>query len=323
VREPAPPDIRDAAERRAAARRDRDWATADALRGRIEAAGWRVVDDGPSYRLERAHPADVDGATGVRFGRSASVPSRLDEAPVGPATVVVVAGRPADETVRCVRSILAHAPAGTSAVVVADALDDADVAVLRDLGPMAEIVWTAAPLGFGAAVNIGLRRASGVIAILADPSIEASGDVVGPLGVALADDGVAVAGPYGLVSRDLRTYEEVTAGEVAAVQGYLVAFRRSDVAARGPLDEHFRFYRNLDIWWSLVLRDEGGERAPRRAVAIPHLPVLRHEHRGWTSVPEAERARLSKRNFYRIIDRFGHRRDLVVPGDAGPGSVGA
>ena len=47
-----------------------------------------------------------------------------------------------------------------------------------------------------------------------------------------------------------------------------MAFRRADAAARGPLDERFRFYRNLDIWWSLVLRDEGEGEPPRRAVAL-------------------------------------------------------
>ena len=80
---------------------------------------------------------------------------------------------------------------------------------------------------------------------------------------------------------------------------------------RGPLDERFRFYRNLDLWWSLVLRDEGEERLPRRAVAV-ELPAIRHEHRGWASVADSERDRLSKRNFYRIIDRFGWRRDLLI-----------
>ena len=81
---------------------------------------------------------------------------------------------------------------------------------------------------------------------------------------------------------------------------------------RGPLDERFRFYRNLDIWWSLVLRDEGESAPPRRAVRTQPLPLVRHEHRGFASLPPAERDRLSKRNFYRIIDRFGSRRDLLV-----------
>jgi hypothetical protein len=47
-------------------------------------------------------------------------------------------------------------------------------------------------------------------------------------------------------------------------------------------------------------------------VALDGLPLVRHEHRGYTSLPDAERDRLSKRNFYRILDRFGSRRDLLV-----------
>jgi hypothetical protein len=42
-----------------------------------------------------------------------------------------------------------------------------------------------------------------------------------------------------------------------------------------------------------------------------NLPAVRHEHRGWADLPADERERLSKRNFYRIIDRFGARRDLA------------
>jgi hypothetical protein len=129
---------------------------------------------------------------------------------------------------------------------------------------------------------------------------------------ALGDPTVGVAGGWGIVSTDLRKFEDAPAGDVDAIEGYLQAFRRTDVAARGPLDERFRFYRNLDIWWSLVLRDEGEGNPPRRAVALEGLPLVRHEHRGYTSLSDAERDRQSKRNFYRIIDRFGWRRDLLT-----------
>lgn len=81
---------------------------------------------------------------------------------------------------------------------------------------------------------------------------------------------------------------------------------------RGPLDERFRFYRNLDIWWSLVLRDEGEGIRPRRALRLADLPFVRHEHRGYASLPPGERDRLSRRNFYRIMDRFGSRQDLLL-----------
>jgi hypothetical protein len=122
-----------------------------------------------------------------------------------------------------------------------------------------------------------------------------------------------VAGGWGFVSSDLRRFQEVGPGDVTAVDGSALAFRRSDNVARGPLDEGFRFYRNLDIWWSLVLRDEGEGEPPRRAVAL-QLPALRHKHRAWTHTAEGQRDRLSRRNFYRVIDRFGARRDLAVGG---------
>jgi cysteinyl-tRNA synthetase len=160
---------------------------------------------------------------------------------------------------------------------------------------------------------MGLRRAIGPVVIVMDGSVEPTGDVVSPLARALDDRTVAVAGGWGIVSNDIRHFEDAPPGDVDAIEGYLLAFRRADFRDRGPLDERFRFYRNLDIWWSLVLRDEGEESTPRRALSV-EIPAIRHEHRGWTSLPDEERDRKSKRNFYRIIDRFGSRRDLLIGG---------
>ncbi len=165
-------------------------------------------------------------------------------------------------------------------------------------------------MGTAAAWNIGVRRANGQIVIVVDTSVEPTGDIVTPLVRALDDLTVGVAGGFGIVSDDLRKFEDAPPGDVTAVEGYAIAFRRADAIERGPIDERFRFYRNLDIWWSLVLRDDGDGSPPRRAVAVA-IPAIRHEHRGWSAVSEGERDRLSKRNFYRIIDRFGWRRDLA------------
>ncbi|MEA2548457.1 MAG: hypothetical protein QOE42_1055, partial [Chloroflexota bacterium] len=85
-----PQEILAAAHERSAARAARDWEAADRLRGDIEAAGWRVIDAGTDFRLEPAHAPDREEAGRVRYGRSAAVPSRLDEAPAGRATVVLV-----------------------------------------------------------------------------------------------------------------------------------------------------------------------------------------------------------------------------------------
>ena len=170
-----------------------------------------------------------------------------------------------------------------------------------------------------AAINAGIRRATGAMVILLDASVEVTGDIVEPLAAPLRDPGVGVAGPWGFISDDLRHFEDAPSGDVDAIGGYCQAFRRMDYVERGPLDERFVFYRNLDIWWSLVLRDEGEDAPPRRAVAVD-LPATRHEHRGWTSLPDAQRDRLSKRNFYRVLDRFGARRDLLISASVASGS---
>jgi hypothetical protein len=270
-----------------------------------------VIDSGIDYRLVPASPPSVEVGGEIRYGRSDDVPSRLDEPPVGFASAVLLASADAGETRRCLDALEQTLPPNVDVVVVADGVD------APGSGAGYEVVRTSARLGRGAAMNIGIRRAAAAVVVVLDPSIVPSGDVVTPLVEALNDPTVAVAGPIGMLSEDLRRFEEVVPAtspvDVAAIQGYLMAFRRADAAARGVVDEGFRFYRNLDIWWSLVLRDEGDDRTPRRAVALPGLAFERSEPAAWRLTPERDRDRLSRRNFYRILDRFRTRPDLAVP----------
>jgi cellulose synthase/poly-beta-1,6-N-acetylglucosamine synthase-like glycosyltransferase len=306
-----PDDVLSLAHDRAAARGAQDWAAADRIRAEIEAAGWKIVDRGTDFALEPAHPPTVAEGDVVRYGSSSAVPSRFDEPTTGLATVVLIATDWPADLDRAIAGVRSAAIDGVSIVVVADTPSPEQEAALPASADDLEIVRTTERLGTGAAWNVGIRRARGPVVVIVDTSVEPSGDIITPLVRALDDQTVGVAGGFGIVSDDLRKFEDGPPGDVTAVEGYAIAFRRSDAAARGPLDERFRFYRNLDIWWSLVLRDEGQESRPRRAVAVP-IPATRHEHRGWSALPEAERDRLSKRNFYRIIDRFGWRRDLAT-----------
>jgi len=164
------------------------------------------------------------------------------------------------------------------------------------------------PLGFGTAVNAGIEAAAGEVVVLFDPGVELTGDAITPLLQSLADPAVVVAGPYGLRGAGtLKEFEEDAGPEVDAIEGYCMAFRRSDAEGVGGFDPKFRFYRIADIEFSFRLRDRGG-----RAVAVAGLPIRRGEHRLWEATSPAERDRLSKRNMYRFLDKWGSRTDLLI-----------
>jgi GT2 family glycosyltransferase len=221
---------------------------------------------------------------------------------------------------RAVGAFRAHAPAATQIVVVANGPSEDQEAALLGLAADdgVEVVWMRGRVGHAAALNAGIRRASAPVVLLVDPGIEPQGDLVSAVTGALDDASVAVAGPFGIVSDDLRHFAAPPEGvvDVDAIEGYALGFRRTDYVTRGPLDEHFVFFRNLDIWWSLVLRDQDEDAPhdapPRRAVRTPGVPVVRHTHRDWARLPEDERDRLSKKNLYRVLKRFATRRDLLV-----------
>ena len=321
----APDEVRAWAQARSEARATRDWPEADRLRTAIEAAGWRVIDRGTRFSLEPAHPPDVVDGDRIRHGSSASVPSRLDAPTAGSVSVLMMATDQPGDLARALAALGRHAIEGTQVVIVADGSSPEQEAELMDpAGPagrairglIPEVVWTSERLGAAGALNSGLRRTSAPVVVLLDTAVEPTGDLLGPLVRALGDPTIAVAGPWGYVSDDLRRFEPGPPGDVDTIDGAALAFRRSDVLERGFLDERFRLALNLDIWWSLVLRDGGEDRSARRAVALADLPVVRHERApdagADSRVDAAERERQVRRSFYRVLDRFGARRDLLV-----------
>lgn len=313
-----PQDVLDAAHARSAARVAQDWDEADRLRGVIESAGWKVVDRGTDFALSPMAPPDAVEGDRIRYGSSAAVPVRTGAPVTGAATVVLVATDRPSNVEPALAGLRASAPPGTGIVIVADDPSAGVVATLDGLATAddLEIVWTSARLGPAAAANIGIRRAGAAVVILLDAGLEPTGDLVTPLVRALDDPTVAVVGGWGSRSDDLRRFVPAPAGDVDAIDPGCVAFRRADALARGPLDEHFRSAGLLATWWSLVLRDAGEGAPARRAVRVADLP-LAGEPASVVDVPasaDPAAARAVKRDRYRIIERFGRRRDLLIGG---------
>ena len=316
---PEPPaGVVAAARERAAARAARDWPRADALRAEIEAAGWKVIDRGTAFAFEPAAPPTIEEAGVTRYGSAAAVPSVLSEPPTARFTVVVVADDRPDDLARLLAGLRDLAPAGTQVVVVANepaaaqadrlAAGSPDLALIGGLAP--EVVWTSVRLGHAAARNAGLRRARGGVVVLADPSVELLGDALTPLEVVLADPALAVCGAFGLVATDLRHFAAAPGPAVDVIGLAWLAFRREDYLDLGPLDEKLVVERHLDTWWSLVLRAGAGDQPPRGARRLD-LPLRRHAPPDRPHLPAADLERLARRSFYRVLDRFRDRPDLL------------
>jgi cysteinyl-tRNA synthetase len=300
-----PEEVRRLAAERDAARRARDFATADVLRDRIARLGFGVVDAPEGYRIE---PAPRSAPMPRRL-RPEEVTSALDEPVAFDATVQwVVEGWPQDVR-RGLEAFEANAGGRRIQHVVADVTGQAP----DTFGAEVEVVPLVEGTGWGAARNAGLKRSRGRLVLIVDGSIEPLGDVVGPLERTLEDPSVGVCGPFGIVTPDLREFHESDGPDVDAIEGYLMALRREVLLASELFDERFRWYRTADIQLSFGVKDLG-----LRAVVVP-VPVRKHEHRMWQHTPPEDRARLSRRNYNRFLERFRGRFDLTVQG--GPDAV--
>lgn len=274
-------------------RRERDFAAADAIREQLRAGGWEVLDSADGSELQ-----------------ALKAPAQADTKPVARAVAllaVVHGWRPDVE--RWLLSVFTHTKADFEALLVDNSGDARMAGWLESrAAERLRVVTLDPPVGFSTAVNAGIDASAGEVIVLFDSGVELTGDVITPLLEALADPTVVVAGPFGLRSKGtLKEFEEDPGPDVDAIEGYCMAFRRSDAEAVQGFDPKFRFYRIADIEFSFRLRDRGG-----RAVAVAGLPLTRHEHRLWEWTAPQERDRLSKRNFYRFLDRWGKRADLLV-----------
>ena len=290
--------VADLVAKREAARARKDFAAADALRAEIASLGYVVKDTPLGMTVERAPRfSPVDAAT---------IPNTLtDAATLDVSFHVLYEGFP-DDLERFVLGLRDTGDMARAEVVVVDnASDDGDrVHQIVEGFDFARALHLTRATGWASARNAGLKTARGAVIVLADLSIEPTGDVVRPLTDVFADPTVGVAGPFGLVSDDMRDWREDPGPDVDAIEGYLMAIRREALAS-DLVNERFKWYRNADIDLSFQVRAHG------YVARVLPLPVRKHTHRGWTGVDEAERARLSKKNHYVFFDRWKNRTDLL------------
>jgi hypothetical protein len=305
-----PSEIVRFAEDRLAARRRRDFVTADRLREEIEARGWQVADSGDAYRLAAKPAYDVVASVAALPDNSAVSDRRR-------CTVALVVDGWPDDLRRCVEGLLQFAP--PDVVVCGLDLGNVDGAgdALHELArshPQRVEEWhVSGPVGWATARTALLRVDVAAVHVWCDTSTMFDGDGVSPLLEALAEPSVVAAGWRGVnvdLDDEWRSFTDAGPGEVDVLLGYLLAVRREAGLAVGGPHPKARFYRNADLEFSLMLRAAG---LGRLMVPAGELPVRQARHRGYHDSDPAYRDRESKRNYARLLAHFRGRTDLLAP----------
>ena len=163
--------------------------------------------------------------------------------------------------------------------------------------------------GEATAKNIILKQSKGKILVLMDVSVEIIGDIATPIKNVLADSKVGACGIQGLISNDFRHFHEENkfGNYVDAIQAYCFAFNRSILSDVGLMRENFRFYRNLDLDFSLQIKNLGYD-----IFSFEKLPVKKHEHWVLEEYSLERVNELSQKNYKRFLNKWDGRNDLLV-----------
>jgi GT2 family glycosyltransferase len=302
-----PEDILALSHQRDLLRRRGQYDRADLLKRQLEDAGYGVKDNPHGAHLIIL-PGVEENGTMHRIARQ--LPSLLDEADHCTFSVNILAQNSLSATRRCVESVLRFAGDANIEIILVDnaSLDglDAWVEEVRQQEPRLHILRTTRVMGNAEARNVGLKRSRGRYILLLDNSIELTGDIFSPLEKTLNEQNVGLTGPRGLRSDDLRHFEDSSEQEVEAIDGSCLAFPRQLLKQTGLLDERFRFPQFMDIDFSFAVRDTG-----KRALRSPQLPITSHPTPAG-DFSDAEYTRLTRRNFYRYLDKWGNREDLLL-----------
>lgn len=312
VRHGIPADILALSHERDELRKRGHYDRADALKKLIEDAGYGIKDNPRGAHLIILPSVEVDG-TLYRMARQ--VPSLLNENDTCLFSVQILANNCAEEARRCIESVFQHSGGQDVEVVLIDNASQDGLAewarnFQQDMASF-HIIRISRMTGEAEARNLGLKQSRGRYILQLDPGLELTGDVFTPLAQLLEKPEIGITGLHGLRTEDLRHFEESEDEEVEAISGSCMAFRRKLLKKAGLFNEGYRFPFYMDIDFNFAVRATGTQ-----AIVARDLPVIRHPTHANMQFSDAERTRLTRRNFYRFLERWGEREDLLLDGFA-------
>jgi len=289
-------------------RRRGQYDRADRLKREIEDAGYAIRDNPRGAHLVTLPSIETDGKL---YRTVRQFPSLLDEADLCTFSVNILAQNNCEQTRRCVESVLRFAGDTDLEIILVDnaSQDGIDLwaEVFKRDEPRLRVLRASRVMGAAEARNIGLKRSRGSYILLLDSNVELTGDIFTPLEKTFKDHKVGLTGLRGLCTDDLRHFKESEQIEVEVVDGFCMAFRRTLLKQAGLFDERYRFPQYMDVDFSFAIRETGAH-----AVRTPYLPIMCHGGQLNSGMSDAECTRLTKRNFYRYLQKWGDRDDLLL-----------
>ncbi len=289
-------------------RRKGQYDRADHLKRQIEEAGYAIKDNPHGAHLVILPGVNVDG---TEYRTARSIPSLLDEPETCLFSVNILARNSSEQTQRCIESILRYAGANDIEIILVDNASDDGLSIWADALHYSEhrlrVLRLTRLTGEAEARNIGLKQSRGRYILLIDNAIELTGDIFTPLQKTLKDNTVGVTGWHGLRTDDLRHFEESSLPEIDVIDVRCMAFRRTLLKKAGLFDERYRFPSYMDVDFNFAVRDSGASVVITPDLPLTYVPTVQDVH-----LSDAERTRLTKRNFYRFLEKWGDRDDLLM-----------
>jgi GT2 family glycosyltransferase len=302
-----PADILALSHERDMLRRRGQYERADALKRQIEEAGYAIKDNPHGAHLIILPSIEVDGNV---YRSSRQLPSLLDQPDTYLFSVNILAHNSFEQTQRCLTSVLRFAGNTNIEIVLVDNASQDELSIwaasLQYSEPRLHILRTSRPMGEAEARNIGLKQSQGRYILLLDNSVEVTGDIFTPLAQVLSDEHIGITGLHGLRTDDLRHFVESQQREVEVIDKLCMAFRRNLLKKVGFFDERYRFPYYMDVDFNFAVRNTGGD-----IVVTPDLPITCYPLLQDEGLSAAEHTRLTKRNFYRFLEKWGDRDDLL------------
>lgn len=291
-------------------RRKGHYKQADVLKQQLEDAGYAVKDNPHGAHLVILPNIFVDG---TQYHTIHQLPSLLDETDHCTFSIVILAQNNSDQVHRCVESVLQFAGTTNIEVMLIDnySQDGLDLwaEAIHGRDARVHVLRTTRKIGVAEAYNIGLLQSRGSYILLLDIAIELTGDIFTPLAQTLSDPAIGLTGPRGRLTDDMRHFEETEELEVEVIDGRCMAFRRSLLKKAGLLDEGYRYPEFMDVDFSFAIRD-----SDKSSLRTPDLALTYHPDPQQSGLSSSEQTRLTKRNFYRYLSKWGDRDDLLLAG---------